>query len=82
MRFYKILFVIILTTAILIFIIGLYLIENQIRSTGFTANRIGEVFEGQITGFGGILIGLFLFVLSIMTYRMYKTEKKKFDEME
>jgi hypothetical protein len=35
MRFYKILFVIILTTAILIFIIGLYLIENQIRSTGF-----------------------------------------------
>ena len=82
MKTYKILFGVVLISGILTLIAGIYLSVNQIMSIGYTSNRIGEITEGQFTGISGIFIGIFILMLSIWVYKMYKTEKKKFDELE
>ena len=82
MRIYKILFGIVLISGILVLISGIYLFVNFEKSVGYTSNRIGETTEGQLTGFSGIFIGILLLMLSIWTFNLYKTEKKKFDELD
>lgn len=82
MRMYKSLFFLVLTVGIIILMIGVYLTLEKIISSGYTAGRTGQVYYGQLTGFGGIFIGILLMLVSIWLNKLYKTEKKRFDEME
>ncbi|MBF8965246.1 hypothetical protein I0P70_18505 [Pontibacter sp. FD36] len=82
MKIYKALFWITLITGFTIFSIGAYLkFTNQV-SIGLTAGRLGNIQQGTITGFSGMLLGVLLILLSIWTYRIYREEKEKFDRME
>ena len=82
MRMYKSLFLLVLTVGIIILLIGVYLSLEMMSSGGYSAGRSGIAHYSQLTGFGGIFIGILLMLISIWLYKLYKTEKKIFDEME
>jgi len=73
---------ILLISGILTLVVGVYLFLNQIYSIGYTSLRSGEIHEGELTGFGGIFLGILLLILSLYNHCIYKKEKKKFDELE
>ena len=82
MRTYKMLFWITLISGIIILSIGIYLQSAKILSSHIFLSRFGEFYEGRITGFGGILIGIFVILLSIYIKKCAKEEKDKFDKLD
>lgn len=81
MKTYKTLLWISLITGLTIFFIGVYLQYINKFSDGFIAGRFG-VNYGMINGFSGMFLGVFILLLSIWIFKIYKDEKKKFDKME
>jgi len=82
MKVYKTLFFITLIAGLSIFSIGVYLKFANLYSDGYTTGRLGNIHHGMITGFSGMFLGVLILLLSFWTYKIYKDEKKKFDEME
>ena len=82
MKSFKLLFFVTLFCGISILAIGLTLQYVKIFADGALAGRFGDLHYGRVTGFSGIFIGVLLLLASVLTYRMYREEKKKFDKMK
>ncbi len=81
MRTYKTLFWISLIAGLTIFFIGVYLRYINKFSDGYTAGRL-SIHHGMINGFSGMFLGILILLLSLWTFKVYKDEKRKFDDME
>jgi uncharacterized membrane protein YqhA len=82
MKIYKALFWISLIAGFTIFSIGVYLQFTDQISHGLTAGRFGDIHHMMLSGFSGMLLGFLFLLFSILTYRLFKEEKEKFDKME
>ena len=82
MRTMRNLFIINLLAGISVSAVGIIMILIGAVSTDIHSDRFGRISEGAITGPGALSIGIVLLLLSIVTYRWSKQEKKKIEKMD
>ena len=82
MKTSKFLFWLTLIIGLVIVLIGVYLKKTEQSSEGFTAGRLGNVHQGFLTGFSCFFLGIVILIISFFSYRQYKDDKKKYENME
>jgi hypothetical protein len=82
MNFTK-LFLIVSTTAGIIFLlISAQLYYFNQSSSGFSMTRYGTSIGGSVTAISSFTMGVILIIYSIWSYRIYKRDKNKNDDVE
>lgn len=81
MKIYKTLFWVTFIGGLVILLIGVYLTLSKSVTQGFITGKYSGFHQSSLNGYSELLLGVIMLLFSLWAYKIYKSQKKKYDKM-